>query len=107
VTPQSRDVDTCGEFRLVGRGGQGVGEPPVEQRRVDAPGEPAYVVERFAEMTADLFELCPGSCRIGLEEVARKLQVDAERDQVLLRTVVQRALDPAPLGVGGRNDACS
>jgi len=48
VTPQSRDVDTCGEFRLVGRGGQGVGEPPVEQRRVDAPGEPAYVVERFA-----------------------------------------------------------
>jgi len=39
--------------------------------------------------------------------VARKLQVDAERDQVLLRTVVQRALDPAPLGVGGRNDACS
>jgi len=56
-------------------------------------------------MAADLIELRARGCEIGLEQMACKLQVDAERDQVLLRTVVECALDPAPFSISGRNDA--
>ena len=39
------------------------------------------------------------------EQVAGQAEVDRQRDQVLLRAVVDVALDPAPLGVGGRDQA--
>jgi hypothetical protein len=31
------------------------------------------------------------------------LQVDRKRDQMLLGTVVELALDPAPVGIGGED----
>ena len=45
-------------------------------------------------------------CRegIGIDEIARKLEVDRERDQVLLRTVVELALDPAAVCIVGDSE---
>jgi hypothetical protein len=42
-------------------------------------------------------------CRegIGIHQIARELEVDRERDQVLLRTVVKLALDAASVGIVG------
>ena len=46
-------------------------------------------------LTADVLEqrLCREG--IGIDQIACELEVDRERDQVLLRTVVKLALDPA------------
>ena len=38
---------------------------------------------------------------IGIYQIARELEVDRERDQVLLRTVVEVALDPAAVNIVG------
>ena len=43
--------------------------------------------------------ISPG--RVGVDQPAGVLQVDCEPDQVLLGTVVQLALDAAPIGIGG------
>ena len=39
--------------------------------------------------------------RVLLRQRARELDLDPEGDEVLLCAVVQIALDPAPLGIGG------
>jgi hypothetical protein len=46
-----------------------------------------------------------GLCRrwIGIHQIARELEVDRERDQVLLRTVVKLALDPASVCIVGNS----
>ena len=44
---------------------------------------------------------------IGVRQPARKLEVDGKRDQVLLRTVVEIALDPATVGIGGEDEPLS
>ena len=38
------------------------------------------------------------------DQIARKLEVDRERDQVLLRTVVELALDPSASSVVGEGE---
>jgi hypothetical protein len=43
--------------------------------------------------------------RIRVRELVRELQLDGDRDQVLLDVVVEPALDLAPLGVRGREYA--
>ena len=42
-------------------------------------------------------------CRegIGIHQIARELEVDRERNQMLLRTVVELALDPASVCIVG------
>ena len=42
---------------------------------------------------------------IGLQQIARELEVDREGDQVLLRTVVELALESAAVGIRGQDDA--
>ena len=39
--------------------------------------------------------------RIGSDQIPRQLEIDRERDQVLLRTVVEVALDPAAVCIVG------
>jgi hypothetical protein len=43
-------------------------------------------------------------CRVGVDQPADVLQVDCEPDQALLSTIVQLALDPAPIGVGSEHE---
>ena len=52
-------------------------------------------------LTAHVLEqriCCEG---IGIQQIARELEVDRERDQVLLRTIVELALDPASVCIMG------
>ena len=39
--------------------------------------------------------------QIACDELPEELETDGDRDQVLLHAVVERTLDPAPVGAGG------
>ena len=45
--------------------------------------------------------------RVGGEELFCEPEVDAQRDEVLLRAVVEVALDPQPLGICRGDDPCA
>ena len=94
------------EHRAVRRGAQRLGQPAVaQQRRVDAVRELAQLAERRLDVAAQLLEHRLDGLRIGLHELAGQADLDRERDEVLLRAVVEVALDPAPGLVGGSDDA--
>ena len=77
----------------------------LEQRRVDAVREVAKFLHRLVDRGAKLVENRPGPLRVRVDELADRSEVRLERDEVLLGAVVEVALDPAPLGVGGGDDA--
>ena len=52
-------------------------------------------------LTAHVLEQRLGREGIGTHQIARELELDRERDQVLLRTVVKLALDPAAVCIVG------
>ena len=82
------------------RGAQAFGEAAIhEQLWVDPVREVADLLERLVHVAGELLEHGPRPDRIGLGELARQPQVDRERDQVLLRSVMEVALDPASLRV--------
>ena len=90
----------------VARGAQRVREPAVhEQRRVDAVREVAQLLHRLLEVGRDLVEHLLGGVGIGVGELACEPGAHRERDEVLLRAVVEVALDAAALEVGGLDDA--
>jgi hypothetical protein len=62
------------------------------------------LLEGLLHVFPHLFEECLGSCRVGLGQPDRELEVDRKRDQVLLHAVVQLAFDPAPVGVGREDE---
>ena len=95
-----------GQRGAAGGGAQRLGEAAVhEQRRVDAVREVAQLLHRFLEVEADLVEHRLGLLGIGVGDLAREAHAHRERDEVLLRAVVQVALDAAALGVGRLDDA--
>ena len=99
----STDVEQRG---AAGRGAERVGEAAVhEQRRVDAVREVAELLHGFLEIEPDLVEHRLRLLGIGVGDLAREAHTDRERDEVLLRAVVQVAFDAAPLGVGRLHDA--
>ena len=61
--------------------------------------------DRLLEVGGDLVEHLLGGVGVGVGELAGEACAHRERDQVLLRAVVEVALDPAPLEVGGLDDA--
>ena len=67
--------------------------------------EVAELLHRLGDRPGQLVQdrLCLG--RVGFDQTLGRAQVRRQPDQVLLRPVVQVALDPAPLGVGGGHDA--
>ena len=86
-----------------GRAGSASAQPAVEQqRRVDALRELADLIDRLlgvaAESSSSTARASAGSesTRLGGEP-----QVHDEPHQLLLRAVVEVALDPPPLGVRG------
>ncbi len=71
---------------------------------MDSLGELSRLLERLLHVSPHLFEERLGSCRVGLGQPDRELEVDRERDQVLLHPVVQLAFEPAPVGVGREDE---
>ena len=72
---------------------------------MDSLRELSRLLERLLHVAPHLFEQRLGSCRVGLRQPDRELEVDRERDQVLLHAVVQLAFDPAPVGVGREDES--
>src|SRR5262249_36921430 len=76
-----------------------------EQRRVDPLGQLAKLLEGEGERLAGFAYECRGLTRalgqLGLEQAQRH----RDRDETLLRAVVQVALDPPPLDVGRFDEA--
>jgi hypothetical protein len=46
-------------------------------------------------LTTHVLEQCPRRAGIGIDQIPCELETDRKRNQVLLRTVVELALDPA------------
>ncbi|MFN8233033.1 MAG: hypothetical protein U0V56_06065 [Actinomycetota bacterium] len=76
-----------------------------QQRRVDAAGQVAQVLEGRRRLVADLGEQRASPFRIALDQSVGELQLDRERDQLLLRAVVDVALQASSLVVLGLHDA--
>ena len=76
-----------------------------QQRRVDAVRELAQLGQRRLHVAAQLLEHGLDRLRVALDELAGEADLHRERDEVLLRAVVQVALDPAPRLVGRGHDA--
>ena len=84
-----------------GRGAQGRRRAHPPRAAVDrSVRKLRRLLQRSLHVTAHVVEQRPprGS---PVDQLARELEVDRERDQVLLRTVVELALDPASLDVVG------
>jgi len=67
--------------------------------------EVAQLLHCFLEVEPDLIEHRLGLLRVGIGDLTCESHADGERDQVLLRAVVQVAFDAAAFGVGGLDDA--
>jgi hypothetical protein len=77
---------------------------PGDDGRVDAARKLAQLLERARELTARLLQRAP-CVGIVAEPPLEHPEVERERDQPLLGAVVQVALEPAPLALGGLEDA--
>ena len=71
---------------------------------MEATGELAQLFERESELFGGGHEERARCRRIGLELRQREPQRHRERDQALLRAVVQVSLEATPLDVAGRDD---
>ncbi len=81
-------------------------EPVIaEHGRVDAARELAQLLDGGLRVYARLRDQRERALRVAGEARLGEAEGDGHRDHALLRAVVQVALDAAPLGVGGRDDA--
>jgi hypothetical protein len=71
---------------------------------METAGELAQLLEREGELVAGIHEDRAGAGRIGIELRMREPQGERDRDQALLRTVVEIALQAAALDVAGGDD---
>jgi hypothetical protein len=78
---------------------------PLDERRVDPLREPRRLFERLPDVTCRLLHELLRPSGIGVDERARELQVDGERDEVLLDALVQRALDAVAFRVAGEHES--
>ena len=77
----------------------------IERRRVEAARELAQLPERQGQLSARGRHQLLGRRRVAADVGLDQPQLQGEGDQPLLRAVVQVALEPAPLGVAGRDQA--
>ena len=73
-----------------------------EERRIDAVRGRAEVVERIVEVRRELCE--PAVERAVVCEVAGELELDSQRDELLLHAVMEIPLDLAPFRRGGSHE---
>ena len=71
---------------------------------MDPQGEAPERVQSLLQVAPHPVEEDGSPGRVGVDQPAGMLQVDREPDQVLLGTVVQLALDPAPVGIGSEHE---
>ncbi len=83
------------------------GDQPLvrQQRGVDTSREIAEVVQRSARFDLQLLEHLLRLGRISLNQLLRETLPDLERDQLLLRAVVDVALELATLSILGSDQA--
>ncbi|HEY7926837.1 MAG TPA: hypothetical protein VIG86_05370 [Candidatus Dormibacteraeota bacterium] len=70
-----------------------------EERRVDATRQVTQSIERFISVPLELGQDRPGPVGVLQRLHLRQPKLDLERDEVLLGTIVQVALDPAPFTI--------
>ena len=66
---------------------------------MDAGGEVAQLADRRLRVGERAVDQLAGAGRVGVEALARELQLDHQRHEPLLRAVVEVAAEPAALGV--------
>ena len=66
---------------------------------MDAARQLAQLVEPAGEVGLGGLQQLPGGLRVALEPRGHHAQLERDRDEALLRAVVQVALEPLPLGV--------
>ena len=101
---QLDDLDGHGGARHE-RGDRGGETALGQQRGMDPAGQLAQLGRGRGELLADPLERGAGRVRVALGEAAREPHVQRERDEPLLRAVVEVALDPAAGVVGRLHDA--
>jgi hypothetical protein len=85
---------------------QRAGQPSIrEQRREDASGEIAQLRERVIRQVADIHQRTCRAIWIAPQSLGRQTRCDGNRYQMLLRAVVNVALDATSLGILGGHDA--
>ncbi len=100
-----RDLNLCGDAGSGGSGAQRRAQPArLEQGRMDPQGEAPERVQSVPQVAPHPVEEGDSPGRVGVDQPAGVLQVDREPDQVLLGTVVQLALDAAPVGIGSEHE---
>ena len=77
-----------------------------QQRGVDAAREPADLVQRPIDLAAELGLERRRTGRVGGPELVHELELHPQRDQPLLGAIMEVALDPLPLDIGGGQDPC-
>ena len=83
-------------------------EPALGQdRRVDPERDLTQLVHYARQPLDDVGQLGPELAELGRHRRLRSAQFERERDELLLRAVVQVALDPPPGRVGGGDDPCA
>ncbi len=95
-----------GSAARAGRGPQRAAEAVGhEQRREDAVGQRAQLGHGLLHIALQLVDHRLGVVGVLVDGVARQAQLHRQRYEVLLRTVVEVALQLASLGVTGGHDA--
>ena len=100
-----RCLELCGWSRTPHDAGQGVPESELAKHRwVEAMGEVAELLQNLVELFADVVE---SLCDLWIGDFAGQADSHAECDQVLLRSVMEVALDLSALGLACGQDACT
>ena len=90
----------------VRRGAERLDQPAVDQeRRVDPVRQLAQLLNRLLDLAGQLVEHLEPCLRVVDDDVPGQAQVHRQRDEVLLRAVVQVPLDAATFGVAAGHDA--
>ena len=76
----------------------------LKRRRVDPLGELSRLVKGLSHVTTHLFQECLRGGGIGVQQGLCELDVDSQRDQLLLRAFVQITFEPLAIGVGGQHE---
>ena len=105
VAPDAFVLDRAAQRRAPRGRAQRLDQPAVaEHRGVDAVGDGAHLVDRLVHLGAEQLELGRGLRRLVLEAFALQRELDAQRHEPLLGSVVHVALDPPSRLVGHGDD---
>ena len=106
VAADARGEQRRRQRRQQRRRAQRVDEPAIgERRRIDPARERAHLVDRVLDLGAEPAQRRGALRVLAVGLLGHQLELDAQRDEPLLGAVVEVALDPAALVVGGRLDA--